>query len=169
MEPEERDVQREEGVNPEGRQAPPESQEGHIPASHEAAFMSMRTLLVAGIGLVVLIVLLSGLAGVLTAAFGQREPLVQTDLRTPDAPNLQIAPRQDLQSYLATQQAALEGYGWVDEEAGVARIPIRRAMELLVERGLPVEPRETEPAGEGAGVDESGFALTPTPGGEAAP
>jgi len=122
--------------------------------------MSMRTMLVAGIGLVVLVVLLAGLAGVLTALFGQRDPQLQTDLRTPAAPYLQVAPRQDLESHRATQQAALESYGWVDEEAGAARIPIRRAMELLAERGLPVEPREAEPAGLGPG----GSTASPTPG-----
>jgi len=39
-----------------------------------------------------------------------------------------------------TQMAAekkLDSYGWVDRKAGVAQVPIARAMELLVERGLP--------------------------------
>jgi hypothetical protein len=32
----------------------------------------------------------------------------------------------------ADQQGRLAGYGWVDEEDGVARIPIDRAMDLVV-------------------------------------
>src|SRR5208282_5249649 len=32
----------------------------------------------------------------------------------------------------------LHSYGWVDEKAGTVRIPIERAMDLLVQRGLPV-------------------------------
>ena len=36
------------------------------------------------------------------------------------------------------EQAALGGYGWVDQGAGVARISIDRAKQLMVERGLPV-------------------------------
>lgn len=34
--------------------------------------------------------------------------------------------------------AQLQGYGWVDQTAGVARIPVARAMNLLAESGLPV-------------------------------
>ncbi len=34
--------------------------------------------------------------------------------------------------------AQLNGYGWVDETAGIARIPIDRAMDLVAETGLPV-------------------------------
>ncbi|MCE7981251.1 MAG: hypothetical protein DYG89_08685 [Caldilinea sp. CFX5] len=34
--------------------------------------------------------------------------------------------------------AQLAGYGWVDQPAGVARIPVSRAISLLAERGLPV-------------------------------
>ena len=32
----------------------------------------------------------------------------------------------------------LTTYGWVDKNAGTVRIPIDRAKELLLERGLPV-------------------------------
>ena len=34
--------------------------------------------------------------------------------------------------------AQLHGYGWVDKPAGVARIPIARAIDLVAEAGLPV-------------------------------
>ena len=37
----------------------------------------------------------------------------------------------------AKQQALLKGYGWVNRDAGVARIPIEEAMRIVVERGLP--------------------------------
>jgi hypothetical protein len=36
---------------------------------------------------------------------------------------------------VATQRRALESYGWVDREHGIARIPIDRAIDLTVERG----------------------------------
>ncbi|MCA1555006.1 MAG: hypothetical protein LC737_11585, partial [Chloroflexi bacterium] len=32
-------------------------------------------------------------------------------------------------------------YGWVDQSAGITHIPIERAMELLLERGLPTRPQ----------------------------
>ncbi len=31
----------------------------------------------------------------------------------------------------------LESYGWVDKEGGIARIPIERAMEVMLQRGFP--------------------------------
>jgi hypothetical protein len=35
----------------------------------------------------------------------------------------------------------LNSYGWVDQQAGIARIPIDRAMALLAQRGLPTRPQ----------------------------
>jgi len=55
----------------------------------------------------------------------------------PPAPRLQANPRQDLLGYREQQQRELETYGWVDQPNGVVRIPIDRAMDLLLQRGLP--------------------------------
>jgi len=38
------------------------------------------------------------------------------------------------------ERQQLGGYGWVDEKAGVARIPIDEAKKVLVERGLSARP-----------------------------
>jgi len=40
------------------------------------------------------------------------------------------------------EDGLLNSYGWVDEKAGTVRIPIERAMDLLVQRGLPVRPQD---------------------------
>jgi hypothetical protein len=61
--------------------------------------------------------------------------------RLPPAPRFQENPQQELQELRAKQRALLEGYGWVNKEAGIARIPIEDAMKIVIERGLPV--RET--------------------------
>lgn len=43
----------------------------------------------------------------------------------------------------AAQQRRLETYGWVDEQAGIVRIPIDQAMKVLMEQGrLPARPEE---------------------------
>lgn len=34
----------------------------------------------------------------------------------------------------ARERRALEAYGWVDRDAGIAQIPIERAMDLIVDR-----------------------------------
>jgi hypothetical protein len=55
----------------------------------------------------------------------------------PPPPRLQTEPAQDLATYLARENAALESYGWVDQHTGIARIPIEQAMQLVAERGWP--------------------------------
>lgn len=52
----------------------------------------------------------------------------------PDAPRLQADPVADLEALRREKRALLNGYGWVDRESGVARIPIEEAMRLSVER-----------------------------------
>src|SRR5208337_5654875 len=57
------------------------------------------------------------------------------------APMLETDERGQFRSFLMNQENQLNSYGWVDEKDGVAHIPIERAMELTVQRGLPVYPR----------------------------
>src|SRR5947209_13701872 len=56
---------------------------------------------------------------------------------SPPAPVLQPDPVADLHQMRAQEDQILQGYAWVDRGAGKVRIPIARAMQLLVERGLP--------------------------------
>jgi hypothetical protein len=56
----------------------------------------------------------------------------------PPRPLLQVTPARDLREYVHQQDGILNSYGWVDQKAGVVRIPIDRAMELLLQKGLPV-------------------------------
>jgi hypothetical protein len=51
---------------------------------------------------------------------------------------LEINERGQFRDFLVNQENQLNSYGWVDEKAGVAHIPIERAMELTAQRGLPV-------------------------------
>jgi hypothetical protein len=57
------------------------------------------------------------------------------------APMLETNERGQLRDFLMDQEKQLNSYGWVDEKAGVAHIPIERAMELIKQRGLPVYPQ----------------------------
>jgi hypothetical protein len=53
------------------------------------------------------------------------------------APMLETNERGQFRDFLMDQENQLNSYGWVDEKAGVAHIPIERAMELTVGK-LPV-------------------------------
>ena len=55
----------------------------------------------------------------------------------PPAPRLQARPAEEIARFRATVAAQSSEYGWIDAQAGVVRIPIERALELTVERGLP--------------------------------
>lgn len=52
---------------------------------------------------------------------------------------------QELADLHAREDLLLNHYSWVDEKAGVVRIPIDRAMQLIAQRGLPVEPTVNAP------------------------
>jgi hypothetical protein len=64
-------------------------------------------------------------------------------LPPPGAPRLQTHPDTDLQVYLKHERAILDTYGWIDRRNGVVRIPIQRAMNILLQNGLPARNSET--------------------------
>ena len=51
----------------------------------------------------------------------------------PPEPRLQTSPEEDLRILRREEDEFLYGYEWVDEGAGIARVPIERAMELMAE------------------------------------
>jgi len=89
----------------------------------------------------------------------QQSPLVhQADTNTrivaPDEvkkfpePRLERNERVEINDFRLKEEQSLNSYGWVDEKAGVVRIPIERAMQLVAQRGLPTTPKagETPPS-----------------------
>jgi hypothetical protein len=64
-------------------------------------------------------------------------------LPPPGMPQLQAHPDTDLQVYLKNQRKILDSYGWVDRKSGVVRIPIQRAMTVLLQKGLPARNSST--------------------------
>lgn len=55
----------------------------------------------------------------------------------PPQPNLQSTPQEDFQSFRAAQVGQLNKYNWIDKGKGVIGIPIQRAMDLTIQRGIP--------------------------------
>ncbi len=54
----------------------------------------------------------------------------------PPLPRLQVFEAADQKKFRESEESVLRSYGWVDRDAGVVRIPIDRAIELLAERRL---------------------------------
>jgi len=129
----------------------PDEQPKH---SHETRDASIRNLLIFAAGLSLLVI-----AGLVVSRwvfrfFVGRQGLGPPaspfeNVRTlPPEPRLQVTAPTDLKHYKAAQDGALKSYGWVDRQAGVVRIPVERAMDILVQRGFPV--RTTTPEKQGS-------------------
>ncbi len=89
-------------------------------------------------------------------------PMVKpTDRMLPPSPRLQALPHQELVDYCAAQQQEVNTYAWVNQESGVVRIPVDRAMELILARGLP-----TRPASDAAASGSSSAVTAPTVAGD---
>lgn len=117
--------------------------------------IDVRSVALFGVGLAaVTIVVLGVLWGVLVhwksrqAARDPRpSPMAEANLkRLPPEPRLQAAPVLDMEALRARETSVLTSYGWIDRQAGVARIPIDRAIDLLVANGLPSPAPEPTPA-----------------------
>ena len=61
----------------------------------------------------------------------------------PPEPRLQGVPghdndaQQDLRDKLKADNEANESFGWVDQTTGIAHIPVKDAMKIIAEKGLP--------------------------------
>ena len=60
-----------------------------------------------------------------------------TAAELPPEPRLQVNAPEDLKKLHEQEDSVLNSYGWVDKQNGIVRIPIGRAIDLLIERGLP--------------------------------
>ena len=105
------------------------------------ALFAVGLLILVGVVLLIMSWMFTTLAGF------QPEPTPTASLwaeaqRLPPQPRLQVVPRQDLQRMRRAEDAVLNSYGWVDQQAGVVRIPIQRAIEVLAKKGLPARREE---------------------------
>jgi hypothetical protein len=86
----------------------------------------------------------------------------------PPAPRLQSTPNRDYAQFAAEQEQQLNSYGWVDRKDEIVRIPIDRAMDLILEKGLPAPTgppdQEQAPPGSPEGQSENGAQDQPPPG-----
>lgn len=83
----------------------------------------------------------------------------------PPPPYLQPQPATDLKRYCQMEEQQLTTYGWVDQQNGVVRIPVDRAMEMVLQKGLPARPAEAADSS----VTKVGSAMEPQAMGVAGP
>src|SRR5262245_60325642 len=106
--------------------------------------VSMRGVVLFGVSIAALLVgslarvaWFFNLLAVTPAGHGVRGAPVAATPPRPPGPRLQASPTRDIQELLQTEKARLQSYGWVDRSAGIVRMPIDRAMALVVRQGLP--------------------------------
>jgi hypothetical protein len=77
-------------------------------------------------------------------------------------PRLETDERTEINDFRLREEEQLNSYGWIDQPAGVVHIPIERAMQLVVARGLAVRPQSEAGAAGGASGGKEG--AKPRPG-----
>ncbi|NTW97753.1 MAG: hypothetical protein HGB28_04300 [Oscillochloris sp.] len=115
-----------------------------VAAGHELKDANVSPLALSAFGLLALlafsfifIVVLMSVSGISLNQTGNTLPdAAVSQLQLPPAPRLEQNPTLDGNQIVVDATTRLSGYGWVDQQAGTAHIPISRAMELLLERGL---------------------------------
>ena len=121
--------------------------EMHNPdVAHEEADINVRTVLMFAGGFAVIVLSAALLMGLVfrvlsnqaAASDPQVSPLALPSGQSPPAPNLLTNEPAGLRKFQAEEADKLHGYGWVDQQGGVARVPIEEAKKLIVQRGLPV-------------------------------
>ncbi len=64
----------------------------------------------------------------------------------PPEPRLEVEEKQALEEYMSDMREILDNYEFRDPDAGKVRIPVDQAIDILVDRGLPVrdEPEHAQ-------------------------
>ncbi|HQU47234.1 MAG TPA: hypothetical protein PK867_30805 [Pirellulales bacterium] len=114
-----------------------------LQAKHETSDVHSKPLMLSALGLAAAVALVclfliwffDRLEGWAHRRDPQLSPLVGSQVAPP--PRLQENPAGDLKRMRAAEDQALYSYRWIDKERGVVQLPVERAMELLLEEGLP--------------------------------
>lgn len=123
----------------------------HTASTYEVRDTHFRGLLYTGLGLLALMGLNLAISWMAYQYFedssvqpGEFPKTFTTPETVPPAPVLQSNPHADLVRLRAREDSVLTGYAWVNRPAGLARVPVDRAMELLLRQGLPARSQQAE-------------------------
>lgn len=107
----------------------------------------LRPLVLSTVGIIMLVVVTAAVVWLLLAGydrFARGRAAAPSPLRPagqvtlPPSPRLQVDPAGDMARFLAEEKAILTTYAWENETSGIVRIPIERAMDIVLEKGFPV-------------------------------
>ena len=122
---------------------------------HEVSERRVRNVLIVGGGAAFLVILGMFVSGLLIHFLSRAHPMQQMTplgiIIAPDIKPLEQFPKPNLQidddhmqrtALQQEQNQELHSYGWVDRSKGIVRIPIDRAMDLILQRGLPMQTND---------------------------
>jgi hypothetical protein len=126
-----------------------------LQTGHEQTTIQPRVLVISAGALAVTVIVCQFVLWLWMRDFERKEERVNTlypgrraiDVDQFPQPRLQQTPPIDLMGVMGEERARITSYGWVDEKAGIARIPVDRAMEILAQKGLPRVPARPRTAG----------------------
>jgi hypothetical protein len=135
-------------------------QQEHDEVAYEREDLSPRRIFsfLVGLGLVLVLVyfVVKGMDGYLDAYEKQHQPplnplvsqtendsrkVSKADIARFPQPRLETNERLEINDFRLKEEKTLNTYDWIDQNSGIARIPIERAMQLLAQRGLPTRPQ----------------------------
>jgi hypothetical protein len=150
-----------------GVTAHPDDDPLHNPeVAHEHSDIDIQAIIWSGVMLIVVClataVLMYGTFGLFERLAAQNDPPVSPLAAAPTempptttessyfgaapAPKLMVNEPAALLKQRAGEASQLKGYGWVDQAAEVAHVPIDEAKKLILQRGLPVRAGGSDPA-----------------------
>lgn len=109
--------------------------------NHQAADINLRGVIWGGMLIVAGILIAASAAYLLWQRWNEPGSGANA-VRLPEIspPVLQAAPQEDRVRYIAEKQKLLESWEWIDQDKGIARIPVAEAMRILAARGGQTEP-----------------------------
>lgn len=157
------------GHDPHGHATPQGPTPETVERGHELDHVAAGGVLTIGAILTAVVVgslvFLTFLEGALQDREAPKQEEAPTTWRRAERPAVDFDQPAQLAALREWERSTLAGYGWQDEQKTVARIPVERAMEVLLEQGFPLEsatlpgakgpPSEVEPRRDPAAAEES--------------
>lgn len=106
---------------------------------------SVRGILWSAVGLLLALAVCMAALGLLVHYYHRASPrdiptinvLEQQRQDTPPSPRLEVNSPAAGAEVIAQGRSRLQGYGWVDRQQGIARVPLLRARAIILQRGWP--------------------------------
>lgn len=120
-----------------------------LPPGPELRDANIRLVVSIGVGILLAVLLCMWIAAALFRAEEAKLPKTTgspftQEGKLPPAPRLQVTPARDLITFKERQLKQVNTYGWIDQQAGIAHVPIDKAIDMVLEKGLPA--RATAPS-----------------------